>query len=247
MAKISGLNHPKGLYYLFFTELWERFSYYGMRAILVLYMTAAIFEGGLGWSTDEALGLYGTYTSLVYLTPIIGGWLADRFLGQRMAVIIGGLLMIAGHFLMAYQVLWAFYAALGLIIAGNGFFKPNIATIVGGLYEQGDPRRDGAFTIFYMGVNLGALIAPLITGWLARDIGWHYGFAAAGVGMLLGQIVFMTASRMKVFGDVGKRPTKLQKKDKEKESKTKQPLTKQERDRIIVIVVLAIFVIFFWT
>ncbi|MGK7396196.1 MAG: peptide MFS transporter [Candidatus Cyclobacteriaceae bacterium M3_2C_046] len=242
---IKNQNHPKGLYFLFFAELWERFSYYGMRAILTLYMTAAIIEGGLGWSIEEALGLYGTYTSLVYLTPLVGGWLADKYLGQRSAVVIGGMLMVLGHFLMAYQVLWAFYVALGLIVAGNGFFKPNIATIVGGLYEQGDPRRDGAFTIFYMGVNIGAFLAPIVTGLLAAQYGWHYGFAAAGVGMFIGQIVFMVAARKRVFGDVGKRPIK--EKRETVVDKPKTGFTREERDRIIVIFVLAFFVIFFWT
>jgi POT family proton-dependent oligopeptide transporter len=251
MSVFSGLlkqDHPAGLYYLFFTELWERFSYYGMRAILVLYMAAEILEGGLGWDTERALGLYGTYTSLVYLTPLIGGWLADKYLGQRMSVFIGGMLMIAGHFLMAYTVMWAFYVALGLIIAGNGFFKPNIATIVGGLYKQGDPRRDGAFTIFYMGVNIGAFLAPLVCGYLAASWGWHYGFAAAGVGMAIGQVVFAIAIRKNVLGDVGKKPVKnAEATDAEGKAVKAGPLNKQEIDRIIVIFVLALFVIFFWT
>jgi len=241
---VSERKHPKGLYYLFFTELWERFSYYGMRAILVLYMAAETMEGGLGWSTEEALGLYGTYTSLVYLTPLVGGWLADRYLGQRLSVFIGGALMIAGHFLMAFTAMWAFYTALGLIIAGNGFFKPNIATIVGGLYKEGDSRRDAAFTIFYMGVNIGAFLAPLICGWLASDYGWHYGFAAAGVGMAIGQIVFGLAIKTKILGNVGAKPVRESKGSMQ--SKPKAPLSKEEIDRIIVIFVLALFVIFFW-
>jgi len=225
--------------------MWERFSYYGMRAILVLYLTAASTEGGLGWDNERALSLYGTYTGLVYLTPLIGGWLADNFLGLRRAIIIGGALMVLGHFLMAYQVLWAFYTALALIIIGNGFFKPNIATMVGGLYPQGDPRRDGAFTIFYMGVNVGAFLSPLVCGWLAMDYGWHYGFAAAGVGMVLGQIAFQVSARLGVFGDLGAK-VQSQKDAKKAEKELKKGLSKEETDRVAVIFVLAVFVIFFW-
>lgn len=176
--------HPKGLYVLFFTEMWERFSYYGMRALLVLYLVDS-----LHYSRGDALQIYAVYTGLVYLTPIFGGYLADRYLGPRKSVVIGGILMAMGHFAMAFQPL--LYLALGLLVAGNGFFKPNVSALVGSLYAPGDPRRDGGYTLFYMGINLGAFLAPLVTGTLASGSGWHFGFAAAGVGMVAGLVVFI--------------------------------------------------------
>jgi POT family proton-dependent oligopeptide transporter len=190
-------EHPQGLYVLFGAEAWERFSYYGMRALLVLYMTKH-----LKYERSEALGIYAMYTGLVYLTPIAGGALADAILGRRKAVLIGGLLMALGHLAMAFESL-LFYA-LGLLIVGNGFFKPNISTIVGGLYEENDPRRDGGFTIFYMGINLGAFFSPIVCGFLGEKIGWHYGFSAAAVGMLAGLGVFVLWQ--KLLGNVGLPP-----------------------------------------
>ncbi len=182
-------GHPKGLYVLFFAEAWERFSYYGMRALLVLYLV-----NQLEFPREQALTIYATYTGLVYLTPMFGGLLADRYLGGRKAVIIGGSVMALGHLAMAFEPL--LYVALGLLIIGNGFFKPNISTIVGGLYEEGDPRRDGGFTIFYMGINLGAFFSPLVCGSLGENIGWHYGFSAAGVGMVFGLLVFIWGQKL---------------------------------------------------
>lgn len=178
-------RHPRALPTLFFTEMWERFSYYGMRALLVLYLVNAI-----GYNRTDALALYATYTGLVYLTPIIGGYLADRYLGTRKAILIGAITMAMGHFAMAFPPL--LHLALGLLVIGNGFFKPNIATLLGTLYRQDDPRRDGGFTIFYMGVNLGAFFSPLVAGTLGERIGWHYGFASAGVGMVIGLLVFLS-------------------------------------------------------
>lgn len=183
-----GARHPPGLYTLFFTEMWERFSYYGMRALLVLYLVNA-----LEVPRTEALGLYAVYTGLVYLTPLLGGYLADRYLGAGRAVLAGGLLMALGHFAMAVPAL--LHLALGLLVAGNGFFKPNISNLVGSLYGPGDPRRDGGFTLFYMGINLGAFLSPLVCGTLGEKLGWHYGFAAAGVGMVLGLGVFVSGTR----------------------------------------------------
>src|SRR4051794_11349559 len=177
-------GHPKGLYVLFGAEMWERFSYYGMRALLVLYLTKH-----LNMERAGALDIYATYTGLVYLTPLLGGYLADRYLGQRKAILIGGTLMALGHFAMAFEAL--LNMALGLLILGNGFFKPNISTMVGQLYPQGDPRRDGAYTIFYMGINLGAFFSPLVCGTLGENFGWHYGFGAAGVGMVFGLLTFV--------------------------------------------------------
>ena len=180
--------HPPGLYALFTTEMWERFSYYGMRALLVLYLTKAI-----GLVEADALKLYAIYTGLIYLTPLIGGRMADRYLGQRKAVFIGGILMAMGQFALTQREL--LYLGLGLLIVGNGFFKPNISTMVGALYPQGDHRRDGAYTLFYMGINLGAFLSPLICGPLGERIGWGFGFLSAGIGMLLGLLTFVFTQR----------------------------------------------------
>ena len=177
-------RHPAALPMLFFTEMWERFSYYGMRALLVLYLV-----NSLDYQRGDALALYGTYTGLVYLTPIFGGYIADRWLGSRKAILIGGFVMALGHFAMAFPAL--LHLALGLLIIGNGFFKPNISTLLGTLYREHDPRRDGGFTIFYIGINLGALLSPLIAGTLGEKIGWHWGFASAGVGMLFAVTQFV--------------------------------------------------------
>jgi POT family proton-dependent oligopeptide transporter len=198
----SPKGHPKGLYVLFFTEMWERFSYYGMRALLVLYLL-----NYLQFQPEDSSAVYKWYTSLVYLTPLIGGFIADRFIGLRASIITGAVLMAIGHFLMAFEPLPVFYTALAFLIAGNGFFKPNISTLVGKLYQPGDPRRDSAFTIFYMGINIGAFLAPIVCGWLRKNMGsnpgmgFHYGFAAAGVGMALGLIIFLVGQKQ-VMRDV---------------------------------------------
>jgi dipeptide/tripeptide permease len=186
------LGHPIGLYILFFTEMWERFSYYGMRALLVLYMV-----NYFKWAQKDASGIYKWYTSLVYLTPLLGGYLADRYLGNKRAVIIGAVLMAVGHFLMAFEAYSIFTAALIFLILGNGFFKPNMSAQVGRLYPQNDARRDGAYTIFYMGINLGAFLSPLICGWLAANTvgGYHTGFTMAGIGMVLGLVIYLVGMR----------------------------------------------------
>jgi POT family proton-dependent oligopeptide transporter len=181
------LGHPTGLFGLFFVEMWERFSYYGMRALLVFYMT----KDFLHYEDSTANTVYGAYTSLVYMSPLFGGMLADRLLGQRRAVILGGLLMAAGHFMMTIENRWAFFTALALLICGNGFFKPNISTIVGSLYPPGSPKRDGGFTIFYLGINLGAAIAPLLCSLVAEAYGRHWGFGLATAGMLTGVALFV--------------------------------------------------------
>jgi len=193
-------KHPKGLMSLFFTEMWERFSYYGMRALLVLYLTSAALSGGLGMDRGHALEIYAIFTGLVYLTPILGGFLADKFLGQRKSILIGALLMATGQFTLAFsetgtdplQREMILYYGLGFLIMGNGFFKPNISTIVGQLYAEKDPRRDSGFTIFYMGINVGAFISPLIAGTLGERVGWAWGFASAGTGMLIGMVWFIS-------------------------------------------------------
>jgi POT family proton-dependent oligopeptide transporter len=179
-------GHPRGLYVLFFSEMWERFSFYGMRALLVFYMTKAFL-----FSDTKAYAVYGSYTALVYATPVLGGYIADRLLGFRKAVTLGGILMALGHFAMAFESQAIFYLALALLICGNGFFKPNISTIVGRLYPKGDLRRDSGFTIFYMGINLGAGLSPLVCGYIGETYGWHYGFTLAGIGMVLGLLVFL--------------------------------------------------------
>lgn len=190
-------GHPVGLYVLFFTEMWERFSYYGMRAILVLYLVSQTSgdNPGLGWTDQEALALYGWYTMLVYVMSIPGGIIADRILGQKRSVLVGGLLLCAGHGILAIEQMTAFYSGLILIILGVGMLKPNISTMVGGLYRKGDIRRDKGFTIFYIGINIGAFLSSLIVGYIGETIGWHYGFGLAGIGMLLGQVIYMTGQR----------------------------------------------------
>lgn len=199
----SFFGHPRGLATLFFTEMWERFSYYGMRALLILFMTATVQHGGLGFPTSKAGAIYGLYTSLVYIVGLPGGWLADRIVGQRRAVLWGGIFIAAGHFTMAMPPIEAFYAGLGLIVIGTGLLKPNISTMVGSLYNENDARRDGGFSIFYMGINLGAMIAPLVCGYLGENINWHYGFLAAGVGMTLGLIQYVFG--MKYLGTASAR------------------------------------------
>jgi POT family proton-dependent oligopeptide transporter len=185
-------GHPAGLFTLFFAEMWERFSYYGMRALLVFYM----IKGFMGYGDSDAYAVYGAYTALVYMTPFFGGMLADKILGARRAVILGGLLMAAGHLLMTVEKEIAFFTALALLIAGNGFFKPNISTIVGTLYPKGSPKRDGGFTIFYMGINMGAAMSPLLCGYIGETYGWHYGFGLATIGMLIGVAVFVAPIRL---------------------------------------------------
>ena len=185
-------GHPTGLFQLFFAEMWERFSYYGMRALLLFYM----IKGFLGLNDSEAYGVYGAYTALVYMTPYFGGMLADRLLGRRRAVILGGLLMAAGHLLMTIETNLAFFGALGLLIVGNGFFKPNISTIVGELYPKASEKKDAGFTIFYMGINLGAAMSPIVCGYVGETYGWHYGFGLATIGMLVGVAVFVAPTRL---------------------------------------------------
>lgn len=188
-------GHPVGLFTLFFAEMWERFSYYGMRSLLVFYM----IKGFLGLNDGQAYGVYGAYTALVYATPFIGGIVADKILGGRQAVILGGVLMAAGHLLMGVESSWPFYIALGLLIVGNGFFKPNISTMVGSLYPPGSERRDAGFTLFYMGINLGAAMSPLICGYIGETYGWHYGFGLATIGMLIGLCIFIFPPKVNIL------------------------------------------------
>ncbi len=237
-------GHPIGLFVLFFTEMWERFSYYGMRAILVLYLVA-LQKGdnpGLGWTDGEALKLYGWYTMLVYVASIPGGWIADKLIGQKKSVLYGGILLCLGHGILAVEQLWAFYTGLLLIILGVGLLKPNISTMVGGLYKQGDIRRDKGFTIFYIGINVGAFLSSLIVGYVGEVHGWHYGFGLAGIGMLLGMLVYLYGQKYLVhvgnyFG------TSV---NEEEQAAMSRPLTSVEKDRIIVLLISFLLVIVFW-
>ena len=197
----SFFGHPRGLATLFFTEMWERFSYYGMRALLILFMTAPVSAGGLGFDTALAGGIYGLYTSMVYMTSLPGGWIADRLIGQRRAVLYGGIIIACGHFSMAVPSLATFYLGLTLIVIGTGLLKGNVGVIVGRLYGPNDHRRDAGFSIFYMGINLGALLAPIVCGYLGQRVNWHAGFAAAGFGMVLGLVQYVLGG--KYLGDAG--------------------------------------------
>ena len=259
-------GHPGGLYLLFFTEMWERFSFYGMRAILLFYLTKKLTEGGLGMDKSEATPLYGYFMGAVYFTPLIGGWLADKFLGKRLSITIGGITMMIGQFvLFGVNNLTGLYIGLILLIIGNGFFKPNISTLVGGLYEEGDVRRNGAFSIFYMGINIGAFLAPIVIATLTDNIfattnadgtiayGYKYGFLSAGIGMLLGQVLFNSLAQ-KYLGDLGKKPVVVAHNDTKTSTnlQSTNPETgkvlssKEESQRIAVIFILFLFGVFFW-
>jgi POT family proton-dependent oligopeptide transporter len=197
-------GHPRGLYTLFFTEMWERFSYYGMRALLILFMAESVKNGGMGFSEQMAGAIYGLYVGGVYLAALPGGWAADRLLGAQRSVFVGGCLIALGHFSLAIPGIWSFYLGLLLVVLGTGLLKPNVSAIVGGLYPEGGARRDAGFTIYYMGINLGAAIGPLVCGWLASKNGWHYGFAAAGAGMVLGLVQYQLTR--KPLGEAGRLP-----------------------------------------
>ena len=239
-------GHPAGLYVLFFTEMWERFSYYGMRAILVLYLVAEstpdAINPGLNWETGAALSLYGTYTMLVYVASIPGGWIADNILGQKKSVLYGGVLLVLGHSILAIEEMWAFYSGLGLIIAGVGMLKPNISSMVGGLYAQGDVRRDKGFIIFYIGINVGAFLSSLIVGYVGETHGWHYGFGLAGIGMALGLAQYLYGQKyLSQVGDfIGDH------KSEDGKDVLKKPLTSIEKDRLVVLFLSFILVIVFW-
>jgi len=243
------MGHPSGLFVLFFTEMWERFSYYGMRALLVLFLTSALLDGGWAWSREEALGLYGTYTMLVYFSPILGGLIADKFMGYRYAVALGALIMTLGHASMAMDTPWSLYLGIGCLVAGNGLFKPNITSIINGVYINAQGKKDGAFTIFYMGVNAGAFLGIMLCGYIGETVGWHWGFGLAGVFMFLGMLQFWFAQG--IFGNVGLPPTKKEDipdavEDTKEEAVAKVVSNKVQRDRYTVVGILAIFTVFFW-
>ncbi len=208
LFKDTVLGHPIGLFILFFTEMWERFSFYGMRILLILFLTAPLVSENPGWdwSREHALSLIGTYASLLYLTPIIGGWIADKFTGYRIAVVIGCIIMTLGHAAMALETTFSFYLGLALLVLGTGFFKPNITSIISEMYKTRESKKDGAYTIFYMGVNAGAFFGMMLCGYLAENYGWAYGFGLAGIFMLLGMLQFLLAH--KIFGEIGAAPSK---------------------------------------
>ncbi|WP_297970159.1 peptide MFS transporter [uncultured Capnocytophaga sp.] len=275
-------GHPAGLYLVFFTGMWERFSYYAMRGILVLYLTATWLNGGLGYEKGFSTIVYGLATGLCYFTPLFGGWLSDRYWGQRKSIVVGGFIMVLAQFLLFAPELFTtvspnltpeqvahneligrigLFAGLFLLIIGNGFFKPNISSIVGDLYEPGDKRLDSAFSIFYMGINLGAVIAPLIVGLLSDNVfattyvdakgvtqithGYRYGFLAASVGVLIGQLLFVFLSN-KYLGNIGIEPKGAAKVAESTTEEVKVPLTRQEKERIAVIFIFFFFAVFFF-
>ena len=232
-------GHPRGLATLFFTEMWERFSYYGMRALLMLYMVGSVQQPGLGFGERRAATIYGIYTMAVYLSGIPGGWLADRVLGHYRAVLIGGIIIAAGHFSMAIPGLPFFFLGLGLIVIGTGLLKPNVSSMVGSLYTRDDARRDAGFSMFYMGINLGAFIAPLVCGWLGQTANWHLGFAAAGVGMIFGLVQYVAGRKYLT-------PVSQEEPARPEERGLKPALRSTDWARIGAIVILTLFALLFW-
>ena len=212
MFKDKVLGHPAGLFVLFFTEMWERFSYYGMRALLVMFFTASLLDGGWGWPREHAYAIFGTYTSLVYLSTLLGGYFADKKIGYRYAVVVGALLMTLGHGAMAVETPFFIYLGLTLLVFGSGFFKPNMTSIISEMYKGKDEKKDGAYTIFYMGVNAGAFLGILLCGYLGEQVGWRWGFGLAGVFMLFGLLQFWFAQN--IFGAIGTKPLKAKVADK---------------------------------
>jgi POT family proton-dependent oligopeptide transporter len=251
----TSLKQPKGLYLLFNVEMWERFSFYGMRAFLFLFLVST--AGGFGWSKEKAALLYASYTGLVYLTPLLGGFLADRVLGTHRAILIGSVLIACGHFSLAVASTPTFFAGLALIILGTGFHKSNISTMVGQLYTAGDRRRDAAFTIFYMGINTGAFLGQIICGFLAKNprFGWHWGFGSAGVGMVIGTAIYAIYKR-RLLGTIGDVPAARPPRAPAKRESisgsagpatSAPPLTRDQKQRMLAIAILAFFNIFFWS
>ena len=235
MQNIIKQSHPKGLYLLFFVEMWERFSYYGMRALIVLYMIQS-----LSYSVQKAGNIYGLYTGLVYLTPLLGGYLADRYLGQRKCITLGAVFMSLGLFLLAFGGEQAFLISLFLMITANGFFKSNISSTLGLLYENEPQKKDSAFTIFYMGINLGALFSPLVCGTLAVKYGYEYGFATAGLGMIIGLLIYKLFEN-KLLKDVGSKPIQTY-----ASSKASSELTTEQKQKLGALIILMLFTIPFW-
>ncbi len=244
-ADAGWAGHPRGLATLFLTEMWERFSYYGMRAFLILYMTAPAAAGGLGFAVADAASIYGTYTGSVWGAAILGGLVADRFLGAYRSVLLGGVIIALGHVALAFKALTFFYLGLGLIVVGTGLLKPNISTLVGALYREGDGRRDAGFSVFYMGINLGAFLGPLVAGYIAQRIDWHLGFACAAVGMAFGLVQYVLGKRhlTSAIERLSARPTPA---TPTGSPGSRQSLTSDEWTRIGAIVVFFLFAAIFW-
>src|SRR5690554_3908018 len=243
------MGHPAGLFVLFFTEMWERFSYYGMRALLTVFLITEIAKGGWEWTNADAMQLYAWYTGLVYLTPLLGGILADKFTGFRKAILIGALIMTLGHASMAFELVSPtfFYAGLIMMIFGNGLFKPNISSMVGNLYPDSSSKKDAGYTIFYMGINAGAFLGMLLCGYIGEKVGWHYGFGLAGLFMLFGMLQFYFGQ--KIFGIIGLEPKRLIPTDIEEitdDSDEKEPAAHIVRDRLVVVGVLMVASMFFF-
>lgn len=230
MSQTTVKGHPFGLFILFFTEMWERFSYYGMRSLLMYYMIKQLM-----FAQGKASQIYGLYTAFIYFTPLLGGWLADRVLGQKRTVILGGVLMAIGHFLMAFESL--FFPALLFLILGNGAFKPNISAQVGTLYSSGDERRDRGYSIFYVGINLGAFLSPLVCGTLGEVYGWHYGFGIAGVGMLVGLFIYLAGQKYLTASPGAQTPKQQQ--------ECPTALSADDRNRILAFIILCVFNVMF--
>ena len=240
--KSSVLGHPAGLFVLFFTEMWERFSYYGMRALLVIFLISTFDKGGWEWTTEKALGLYGTYTMGVYLTPVLGGLIADKFLGYRWAVVIGAFIMTLGHASMAFETETFLYIGLGCLIVGNGLFKPNMTSMLSNLYKDHQEKKDGAYSIFYMGVNAGAFLGIMLCGYIGEKVSWSWGFGLAGIFMFLGMLQFYFTQN--IFGNVGlsAKQTKELKIEKQEDNTPGHII----RDRMIVVFIFSLFTVFFW-
>src|SRR5438067_5610675 len=246
VAEKQWFRHPRGLATLFFTEMWERASYYGMRALLTLYMTGSVMQPGLGFPDKKATQIYGLYTMLVYLMGVPGGFIADRFIGHYRAVLIGGIIIASGHFCMAVPGLPFFFGGLLLIIIGTGLLKPNVSTIVGTLYRRDDPRRDAGFSLFYMGINTGAFFAPIVTGWLGQKINWHIGFAAAGVGMVFGLIQYVLGRKYLIPAEEQPTPQTIAVESVKTVVAEPKGFTCQEWGRIAAACILTLFALIFW-
>jgi POT family proton-dependent oligopeptide transporter len=240
-------GHPRGLSTLFFTEMWERFSYYGMRAFLILYLVAPVASGGLGFDPVAAASVYGTYTGSAWGAGILGGLVADRLLGQFNAVLVGGSIIALGHFTLAFKALPAFYTGLALVALGTGLLKPNVSTLVGSLYEPGDRRRDAGFSIFYMGINSGGLFGPIVAGYLAQRVDWHAGFACAGFGMAFGLVQYWVGrGRLKHGLDRLARDRATRKQEVAANAGVSIGFSREEWSRILAIVIFFVFASLFW-
>jgi proton-dependent oligopeptide transporter, POT family len=239
-------GHPRGLSTLFFTEMWERFSYYGMRAFLILYMAAPVSAGGLGFADSDAASIYGTYTGSVWGAAIVGGFIADRFLGQYRSVLIGGILIALGHLTLALRALTFFYTGLGLIVIGTGLLKPNVSTLVGSLYSEDDPRRDAGFSIFYMGINVGGFLGVIIAGYLAQRVDWHIGFAAASVGMTLGLVQYVIFGRTRLLPASERAQARNKAAAAAKREGARTAFTVQDWRRITALLIFCVVATVFW-